>query len=216
MSTFRINPVIIFGAKSLGRVALEIFTQNEVIVYGFLEEDAEWHGKEIDLIQVLGEPEDQAYLKLIGKKCDAFVAHDENEYRRSIIEILEKKRKVVPVNALHPQASLAETLEMGHGNLINHGVRIGAGCKVGSHVLLHSQAVIEQEVMLSDYVQVGAGSIINAGVEIGEEAFIGSGVTIIAGLSIGANARIGAGSVVMESVPKGATVMGNPAKALNI
>ena len=31
------NPVMIFGANYLGRIAKEIFESNEVVVYGFLE-----------------------------------------------------------------------------------------------------------------------------------------------------------------------------------
>ena len=33
------NPVIIFGANYLGRAAKEIFEANEIVVYGFLDDD---------------------------------------------------------------------------------------------------------------------------------------------------------------------------------
>jgi len=45
-------------------------------------------------------------------------------------------------------------------------------------------------------------------------ASIGSSVTILCGVTIGEKAIVGAGSVVTKDVPAGATVAGNPARAL--
>lgn len=47
------NPVIIFGANSLGRIVKEIFEQNKVIVYGFLDDDKKLHDTEVDDVVVL-------------------------------------------------------------------------------------------------------------------------------------------------------------------
>lgn len=216
MSEATLNPVIIFGAKGLGKAALEIFENNGVVVYGFLEDEESLHGTVIGEISILGNTEDQGYLKLIGKKCDAFVAQDENTYRENIVEMLNKRRKVMPINAIHSQAILANSSSIGHGNFINAGVILGAAAKIGNHCILHSRSLIEYEAEIGDFVQIGAGSNINAKVKIGKGAFIGSGVTIVAGVSIGENARVGAGSVVVQSVPDDATVFGNPAKAVEV
>lgn len=208
------NPVIIFGAKGLGKVALEIFKSHEIIVYGFLEEDESLHGTEIDYVSVLGNPEDAGFLKLIGKKCDAFIASDENSYRKSLVEMLQERRKTMPVNAIHSNSFIAASASIGHGNMFNMGVRIGANASIGHHCILQANALVDYDCKLGNFVQVGAGSIINSGVEIGEDTFIGSGVTVVSGVKIGKNARIGAGSVVIQSVEEGKTVFGNPAQPI--
>ena len=59
------NPVIIFGAGGLGRAALEIFQSNEIVVYGFLDDNKDLHNTEIDTVPVLGRTEDDGFLKLI-------------------------------------------------------------------------------------------------------------------------------------------------------
>jgi hypothetical protein len=41
------KPVIIFGAKGIAHPALEIFNSNNVVVFGFLDEDEKIHGTEI-------------------------------------------------------------------------------------------------------------------------------------------------------------------------
>ncbi len=205
------KPVIILGAKGIAHPALEIFNSNKIIVYGFLDEDQSIYGTEINNIPVLGNTEDEGFLKLIGKKTEAFVAVDDTKYRKFLVEMLLENRKVQPVNAIHERAYISTDAELGHGNFINANVTIGAGTKVGSHCIFHSGAIIDHKSVIGDFVQIGAGTIVNAEVTIEEGAFIGSGVTIVGGVTIGKGARVGAGSVVIASVGKNETVFGNPA-----
>ena len=179
-----------------------------------LEEDASRHGTELNSISILGRPDDDGFLKLIGKKCDAFIASDDNAYRKSMVKMLNERRHVQPVNAVHKRAVLGVSVSLGHGNMINSGAIVEGGATIGQHCVIHSNAVVGSMAKLGDYVQIGIGSIINSNVEIADEAFIGSGVTIVAGVKIGKKARIGAGSVVIASVKDGETVFGNPAQAV--
>lgn len=208
------NPVIIFGANYLGRAAREIFESNQVEVFGFLDDDKSLHNKEIDEVSVLGSTDDDGFLKLIGRKCEAFVAVDDNRLRKSIIKMLNEVRKAQAVNAIHQQSSISKRAEIGHGNFVDTGVTVAPGAKVGAHCILHAKATIGVGAVVGSFVQIGAGSQINTGVVIEDEAFIGSGVVAVAGVKIGKGARVGAGSVVVGSVNAGETVFGNPAAPL--
>ncbi len=209
------NPVIIFGANALGRAVREIFEANEVVVYGFLDDNKKLHTTQLDEITILGDTDNDGFLKLIGKKCEAFVAIDDNKLRKSIVKMLQEVRHVQPVNAIHPKATISELAAIGHGNFIDCYAYLAPGSKTGSHCLVHANVFIGVETTLGDFVQVGAGSNINPGVTIADEVFIGSGVTIVSGVTIGKGARIGAGSVVVAPVKAGETIFGNPAKAVN-
>ncbi|MGI9543295.1 MAG: NeuD/PglB/VioB family sugar acetyltransferase [Cyclobacteriaceae bacterium] len=209
------KPVMLLGATGLGPVALDIFTQNNVVVYGFLDDNKDLHHTEIHNITVLGRTDDDGFLKLVGKKCEAFVAVDETDLRRGLVELINQRRKVMPINAIHPLASIASTAYLGHGNMIQIGAVLATGTEIKNHCIIGANAVIDYQAELADYVQVGAGSIINSQAKVEEDAFIGSGVTIVSGVTIGAGARIGAGSVVIADVKKGETVFGNPAKVVN-
>ncbi len=208
------KPVIIFGAKGIASAALEIFQSNNITIYGFLDDDKSTHESEINNIPVLGDTEDHSYLKLIGQKCEAFIATDENKVRKELVKYVMDKRKVMPTNAIHNQATISSSASIGHGNFINAGAVLGADAEIGQHCIIHSGAILESGVKLGDYVQIGAGTIINSGVTIEDGAFIGSGANIGGGLTIGKGARIGAGSVVIQSLKKGETVFGNPAVAV--
>lgn len=110
------NPVIIFGANYLGRAAKEIFDRNGNVVYCFLDDNKSLHSTEIDNVTVLGSTDDDGYLKLIGKKCEAFVAADDNKLRKNLVKMLQEVRKMQPVNCIHPGCTLATSVTIGHGN----------------------------------------------------------------------------------------------------
>jgi sugar O-acyltransferase (sialic acid O-acetyltransferase NeuD family) len=210
------NPVMIFGATALGRQARMIFEENGNTVYGFLDDDKSRHGGEIDGVSILGSTDDDGFLKFIGKKCEAFVAVDDNPLRKRLVKMLQEKRHVQPVNCIHKAAIIPDVASIGHGNLIDMGVMIGAGATLGSHCLIHAGAVIASEASLGDFVQVGPGAQINSNVKIDDEVFIGSGVVIVSGVTIGKGARVGAGSVVIRPIAAGETVFGNPAEVVKV
>ena len=83
------NPVIILGANVIGRQAKEIFEGNGNVVYCFLDDNKSIHNTEIDNVTVMGATDDDGFLKLIGKKCEAFVAADDNKVRKSLVKMLQ-------------------------------------------------------------------------------------------------------------------------------
>ncbi len=205
------KPVIIFGAGSVGKNAKQIFESNGVLVYGFLDDDDSLIDTEIDGITVFGATDAESMLSVIGSECEAFVAVDENEIRKTIINDLIEKNKVMPINAIHSSVIMTESSNVGHGNFINAQVVLGPNSVIGHHCILHLKAAIDEGVTIGDFVQIGMGCNINAGVIIEDEVFIGAGVTIVAGIKIGKRARIGAGSVVVAHVKENAVLFGNPA-----
>jgi len=208
------NPVIIFGANSIGRLAKEIFESNDIVVYGFLDDDKKLHKTEIDEVQVLGATDEQGFLKLIGGKCEAFIASDDNKLRKGLTNMLQDARHIQPMNAIHQQAEISVKASIGYGNFIDAGVNIASGAKIGSHCLIQAKSYIGMDCTIDDFVQIGIGCTVSHNVKVESEAFIGSGATIVSGVTIGKGARVGAGSVVIGSVKAGETVFGNPAQRI--
>jgi sugar O-acyltransferase (sialic acid O-acetyltransferase NeuD family) len=208
------NPVVIFGAGGTGHQVLDIFQRNGVVVYGFLDDNQELHGSEIDSVSVLGDTDDGGFLKLIGSKCEAFVAIGERTVRERLVEMLNERRKTMPVNAIHDTVLISETASMGHGNYLGARVVVGSRASIGHHAHIQTGVVVESFVEIGDFVNIGVGAILNDRVKVERGAFIGSGATVVSGIRIGKNARIGAGSLVIADVADGTTVFGNPAQAV--
>jgi serine O-acetyltransferase len=86
----------------------------------------------------------------------------------------------------------------------------------------HGQVVIDGVVEIGSgtailpWVTIGllAGSI--EGPTIGRNVMIGTGAKLIGPIRVGNGARIGANAVVLEDVPAGATVVGIPARVLEV
>jgi sugar O-acyltransferase (sialic acid O-acetyltransferase NeuD family) len=206
------RPVIILGACGLGRVVLDIFQKNDIVVYGFLDDDQALQGQAVNDIPVLGNTTEERYLDLIGERCDVFIATEHQAQRERMVDMLHEQNQVVPINAIHPSTIIAASAVLGYGNLLSTSVSLGADTALGNHCILHTRATIEYGVVIKDFVQVGAGSVVGAGATLNERVFVGAGATIVAGVAIGRAASIGAGAVVLANVKAGEIVLGNPAK----
>ncbi len=206
------NPVIIFGAGAYGKQVKELISHNGLLIYGFLDDDKALHQQEIGDVLVLGSTDDDGFLKLLGKKAEAFIAIKNIQVRKKLAEMLKERRHMMPINAIHNSGLLSDDLSTGHGNFIGARAIAGPFVKMADHNIIAEGVILGTDVQIGSFVEIGAGSIINAEVQIDDEVFIGSGVTIVAGIKIGKGARIGAGSVVIEHVPANTTWFGNPAQ----
>lgn len=204
------KPVLILGVNALGKAAKEVFEENGIVVYGFLDAKDDLVGTEVGDVPVLGTFDDESYTSIIGTECNAFVAIDEIELRKQLIE----DTKTIAANAIHQKASISKSATFGFGNYIANGVVINTLAELASNIITHTNVTIDTEAQIGNHVQIGAGSIISSNVTIADDVFIGAGVTVVAGVKIGAGARIGAGSVVIANVEEGDTVFGNPASSI--
>ena len=205
------NPVIILGAQAVGTAALDAFLSNDVVVYCLLDDDKNLQNTELLDVPVMGNTDDGEMLKLLGKKCEVFVATEDTASRRSLTEMLRTEYEAVPVNAIHQRASVSVHATLGHGNYVGPNAVVAATATLGNGCLVQANAVVEARATLGDYAQLGSGALLGAGAAVGTQAFVGAGAVVVAGVKIGDKARIGAGSVVVADVPNGQTVFGNPA-----
>ncbi len=106
------------------------------------------------------------------------------------------------------------------------GVEIHPGATIGKNLLIdHTGAIIGQTAKVGDNVTM-VGRVVLGSTGKGDEflrhtivednVLLGMNSTLLGRIKIGKNAKIGAGSVVTHPVPKGATVIGNPAKIISV
>jgi acetyltransferase EpsM len=70
--------------------------------------------------------------------------------------------------------------------------------------------------VIADFVHISPNATLSGNVKAGEGSHIGAGATIIQGITIGKWCTVGAGAVVIKDVPDYATVVGVPARVINI
>jgi serine O-acetyltransferase len=94
---------------------------------------------------------------------------------------------------------------------------IGPGCELGYGgigVVIHKDARIGRDVLISPGVVIGGRSELPGAPIIEDRARIGAGAKVLGPIRIGARAQIGANAVVLHDVKPGETVVGIPARPI--
>lgn len=206
---------VIIGASGHGRVVLDILANNnEVEVVGFVDDDPELKGEKIDDVFVLG---DISSLKqMIGREVDAgIVAIGDNKIRaRIFIEMSNAGLKMI--NAIHPNAIIAQKTTIGIGNMIAANTVINPGTTIGNNCIVNTGANIDHDNHIADHVHISPGANLAGIVSVGNYSHVGIGATIINCVNIGRNITVGAGAVVINEIPDNVVIAGVPAKIINL
>lgn len=113
-----------------------------------------------------------------------------------------------------------DDVHLGEGAILCPFVTLTSNIRIGKHFHANIYSYVEHDCVIGDYVTFAPGVMCNGNVMVEDHAYIGAGAVIKQGqpgkpLVIGRGAVVGMGAVVTKSVPPGATVVGNPARAIN-
>lgn len=120
------------------------------------------------------------------------------------------------VNIIHPTANVAPTCAL------------GTGIVVGAFATISINTTIKDDVIIQDHCNVGHdciiwnGSHLYVGVKlcgrnnVGTNSSVFTGSIIYPDVKVGEGCTVGAGSVVNRRVKDGYTVLGNPAKIIEL
>src|SRR5262245_1298590 len=136
------------------------------------------------------------------------------------ITTTQRERYVAQVAALgvqfgrlvHPRATLAPSVRIGAGAVIQAGAIVGAYTTLGDHVMINRGALIGHHSSLEDYVTVQPGANIGGATRIGARAYIALGAQVLDRRVVGDGALVGAGSLVTRDVDANSQVTGMPAR----
>lgn len=103
---------------------------------------------------------------------------------------------------IHPGADLGDRLFVDHGM----GVVVGETAEVGDDVLMYHGVTLGGDSMAREKRHP----------TLGDDVTVGANATLIGDITVGDGATVGAAAVVTEDVPAGATVVGNPARVVDV
>ena len=110
---------------------------------------------------------------------------------------------------IHPGAKIGKNLFIDHGM----GVVIGETSEIGNNVTIYHAVTLGG---ISPSVESDRQRDAKRHPTIGDDVVIGSGAQIIGPVKVGNGSRIAANAVVVNNVPDNATMIGIPAKAVQI
>ncbi len=205
--------IVIIGAGGFAREVAWLIEdinkkEQQWNLLGFIDDNLELQGKEINGYKVIGTIED--YQKM-SNEIYSVIAIGNGEIRKKIVEKLSNKKYGI---LIHPTALISNSVKIEEGTIICSGNIITVNITIGKHVILNLANTIGHDAILKDFSTICPGVNLSGNTIIGEETTLGTGSAIIQGIKIGDKVVVGAGSVIIRDIPNNCIVVGNPGKII--
>ena len=196
------NKLIIIGASGHGKVVADIAALNGYKDIVFLDDDE-------SIRECAGYP-------VIGKSAEApdgeiFVAVGNADTRKRLMELY--KDRVLPV-LIHPNAVVAEGVEISVGSVVMAGAVINPGARIGKGCIINTSSSVDHDCIVEDFCHISVGAHLSGTVVVGTGTWIGTGAIVSNNINICGGCMIGAGAVVIKDIDEPGTYVGVPAKEL--
>jgi acetyltransferase EpsM len=195
-------------AKTLGTI--RAMRKDKIDLLGYLDDDRSRWGR-----LFLGQPVLGGSELLRGAHRDVWVVNNvagTMNARKRVWHMLDSLG-VNSYTVVHPLIDTAQA-EVGVGSVVQDGVILSPGARIGRHCLVNIGAIVAHESVVDDVCFLGPGAILNGRVHIKEACFLGAGCIILPNVVVGEGSIVGAGAVVIKDVPPYSTVVGCPAKVI--
>jgi sugar O-acyltransferase (sialic acid O-acetyltransferase NeuD family) len=180
---------------------------------GFLDDNAETWGQEINGYPVLGA------LSLAGQ------FDPDTLFVNGIASTKTYKRKPEIIGSLgmpedrfativHPSAVVSRFATVGAGSVILQNAVVGSGVRLGRHVHVLPLTVVSHDAQVDDFATIAGCVSVSGHVRLGRACYVGTAASIRGGVTVGEGAMVGMGAVVLNDVPVETVVAGVPAAEL--
>ncbi len=206
------KPLIIVGGGEHARMVVEAARSDTALfdLLGFVDPKSRPHMIAVAGIPQLGDDEAVARYPEASGVLGVGVAGFSDIRQRIVARLTSAIGEWTAV--LHRDALVHSDVRIGEGSVIMARATVSPGAQVGKHCIVNTGVIVEHDVTIGHFSQLGPGVVIGGGTTVGTNVFIGLGATVRDHVTIGDDAVIGMGSVVVADVPRGASVMGVPAK----
>lgn len=197
--------LVIIGASGHGKVVADIAKRNGYTDIIFLDDDL--NKTECSGYKVAG-----ATKEIIKyQDYDFIVGIGNNQIRKRIQNKLSETG--LPIATLvHPNAIVAEDVEIDEGTVIMAGAVINPGSLIGKGCIINTGATVDHDNVIECFVHISVGAHLAGTVTVGEFTMVGAGAIVINNVSICVGCMIGAGAVVVKDIKESGTYVGVPAQ----
>lgn len=196
------EPIVIYGAGGHARVIIDLIREGYrgLEIVGIVD-DADDPPGEVLGVPVVGDARRFGELRDQGVELAALgigaVTH--NALRAELFRRLVAEGFRVP-NLIHPDATVAPSVQMGRGNQIFGGAIVSSSVRLGDNGIVNANAVVSHDCRVEDHVHLTPNATLAGGVRVGQRTVVGMGVTVYLGVDIGADVVVANGRHILEDV----------------
>lgn len=193
--------IVLFGSGGQAKVIIDIIQcGREDTLIGIITEKDILEGQ-IHGVPIIGNDNDLPSLsKKLGFNHGIIGVYD-NFVRHAIKDrIIDLLPGFEFVTAIHPQASISSSAQIGAGTVVMGGVTINADCRIGQHCIVNTNSSVDHDCVMSNWSSIGPGVNLGGNVKLGELSYVGIGSAISQGVVVGENTVIGGLSFVNKDV----------------
>ena len=206
------DQIYIVGGGNHAKVVIDLIEQEGRFAIAGIFDRGKPAGETLCGYPYLGD--ELVYLRAhAAEPINLTIALGENFDRARTYEELRALSKTFRFPTLaHPSATIARRTEIGDGCTFMAGSVVNPFVTMGRLCILNTNAAIDHDSVLGDFVNLCPGVATGGGVKLGDYAFVGVGANLRDSVSIGENAQIGVGAAVVSDVAANSCALGVPAK----
>ncbi|HEY9362316.1 MAG TPA: acetyltransferase [Chitinophagaceae bacterium] len=194
--------MFLYGASGHAKVIVEILEAQGIKVEGLFDDNKS--------VQTLLNYQVRRWNEKMDRNKKMIISIGSNIIRKKIADFITGEYEI----AIHPKSILSQRSIIGLGTVIMGGVTINVNTYVGKHCIVNTNASIDHDCVLDDFVHISPNVALCGNVHVGEGSHVGAGSVVLPGKKIGRWCTIGAGSVVINDIPDYSTAVGNPCKII--
>ncbi len=196
--------LMLIGVSDHGKVVVDIARNNGYTEIVFLDDNEEFS-------RCGGYPVEGKTSEFKNYDCNIIMAIGNAKIRERFQQQINSNQ--LPV-LIHPNAYVAENVEIGKGTVVVGGAVINLGAKIGAGCIINTGVSVDHDCMISDFVHVSVRAHVAGMVKIGNRTWIGTGATVNNNLNICEDCMVGA--VVIKDIKGPGTYIGVPVKEKNM
>lgn len=206
--------IFIIGAGGFGRETAWLIERINLAgrawdIQGFLDDNADIHGKREDSYPVLGGCD---YLESFPEDVWAVCAIGSAKVREKVIEKVSGYSNVHFATLVDPSVLMSSRVTIGEGSIVCAGNIFTVDITIGKHVIVNLDCTIGHDAVIEDFVTIYPSVNVSGCAVVRKGAELGTGAQIIQGKEIGKGTIVGAGAVVTKDLPEDCTAVGAPAR----